>query len=121
MKPEIKERWLDALRSGEFKQATASLRTHDNRYCCLGVLCELALRDGVVRREDGKRWSIYIATGDVVSHSDSNLPGVVQDWAGLDEADPELSYGDTSQMASEWNDFEHKTFAEIADMIERSL
>jgi hypothetical protein len=121
VKPEIKSRWLDALRSGDFAQTTASLRTHDNRYCCLGVLCELALRDGIVRREDGERWSIYIATDDGGGQSDSNLPDAVQEWAGLDEADPLLSDGNNSEDASEWNDIEHKTFAQIADLIERSL
>jgi hypothetical protein len=121
VKPEIKSRWLEALRSGDYKQTTATLRSTDNGYCCLGVLCELALQEGIVRREDGERWSTYIATGDGGGYSDCNLPEAVQEWAGIDEADPWLDGDNTSRMASEWNDNEHKTFAEIADMIEGSL
>ncbi|NBQ68164.1 MAG: hypothetical protein EBU46_04735, partial [Nitrosomonadaceae bacterium] len=45
MKAEIKQRWLNALRSGKYKQGEGSLRQLDNegkpQYCCLGVLCDL--------------------------------------------------------------------------------
>jgi hypothetical protein len=40
----IKQRWLAALRSGEYKQGQHALRSDDGderRYCCLGVLCDL--------------------------------------------------------------------------------
>lgn len=37
----LKERWVAALRSGEYKQTAGAL--HDQHgYCCLGVLCEVA-------------------------------------------------------------------------------
>jgi hypothetical protein len=42
------QRWIKALRSGKYKQAHGVLRTGDNRYCCLGVLCDLV---------DHKGWS----------------------------------------------------------------
>jgi hypothetical protein len=41
MDAELKARWLQALRSGEYVQDSGSLRT-SNGYCCLGVLCEVA-------------------------------------------------------------------------------
>lgn len=34
--------WLEALESGNYKQGEGYLCTPDNRYCCLGVLAELA-------------------------------------------------------------------------------
>jgi hypothetical protein len=37
----IKKKWLKALRSKEYKQGYSQLRTKDNRYCCLGVLCDI--------------------------------------------------------------------------------
>jgi hypothetical protein len=40
MNPEIKARWVAALRSGEYQQTTGNLRT-ENGFCCLGVLCDL--------------------------------------------------------------------------------
>ena len=41
MNAEIKARWLEALRSGKYQQGRYVLRTADNTYCCLGVLCDL--------------------------------------------------------------------------------
>lgn len=35
---DIAERWVAALRSGEYRQGFAFLRSHDGKYCCLGVL-----------------------------------------------------------------------------------
>jgi hypothetical protein len=35
--PEVKARWLEALRSGQYKQGHDALE-YQGRYCCLGVL-----------------------------------------------------------------------------------
>ena len=51
MKPEIAQRWVEALRSGEYKQGLSVLRRIDesgngqDSYCCLGVLCEIAVAE----------------------------------------------------------------------------
>lgn len=37
MTKDLKQKWVDALRSGEYKQCQLSLKK-DNKYCCLGVL-----------------------------------------------------------------------------------
>lgn len=40
-------RWIDALRSGKFKQGRGRLRIpHEDRHCCLGVACVL-LKDEI--------------------------------------------------------------------------
>ena len=41
LKPEIKQLWLAALRSGDYKQGRGALRNTSNEMCCLGVLCNL--------------------------------------------------------------------------------
>lgn len=45
---EVYELWLKALRSGEYQQTTGRLRKSgpDAGFCCLGVLCDLARKDG---------------------------------------------------------------------------
>ena len=48
MNPEIRARWVAALRSGAYEQGTSRLRDASDRRCCLGVLCDLAEQDGVV-------------------------------------------------------------------------
>lgn len=46
MEKALKEKWLKALRSGQYKQTIGVLKTQsengDCRYCCLGVLCDVS-------------------------------------------------------------------------------
>lgn len=41
MNQEIKAKWLEALRSGRYKQGVGCLRSDKDEYCCLGVLCDV--------------------------------------------------------------------------------
>jgi hypothetical protein len=41
MKPELKAKWVAALRSGEYPQGKDFLQSN-GKFCCLGVLCEVA-------------------------------------------------------------------------------
>ena len=41
------EKWVAALESGEYDQTAGRLRNGDS-FCCLGVACELAVKDGVI-------------------------------------------------------------------------
>jgi hypothetical protein len=92
MNPEIKKRWIDALKSGDYNQGTESLCCNDS-FCCLGVLCDLYIQD----TKNGE-WFSYMAedgnndiyeTKFVIRNEESNivegeiLPSVVADWAGI--------------------------------------
>ena len=47
MDPELKAAWVEALRSGKYKQAKKTLHNKtQGSYCCLGVLCEVAKPEG---------------------------------------------------------------------------
>lgn len=85
----IKELWIKALRSGEFRQTKHDLKTDDG-YCCLGVLCEL------YRIENGGEWvprPKKTFKGDKKLHSyklkhdhgnaDRVLDYFIADWAGF--------------------------------------
>lgn len=101
MKPEIQKLWSDALRSGEFQQATGTLtRTASPNWvddttgnvpeatigsCCLGVACELAIKDEVISktketRDDGETVYIY---GSNEEEGSAYLPSEVQEWMGV--------------------------------------
>lgn len=41
MHAELKQKWVEALRSGQYTQGKGVLRTGADRFCCLGVLCDL--------------------------------------------------------------------------------
>lgn len=46
MNPELKQQWVKALRSGEYKQGIGVLRSMDDHFCCLGVLCDVVNPEG---------------------------------------------------------------------------
>lgn len=39
---DLAKRWVAALRSGQYKQGKHVLRSIDNKFCCLGVLADVA-------------------------------------------------------------------------------
>lgn len=41
--PDIKAKWLEALRSGNFPQGFGAMKTCEDKYCCLGVCVEAVL------------------------------------------------------------------------------
>lgn len=105
MNPEVKRQWVEALRSGKYKQGRGRLATPEGYYCCLGVLCEISPVKGVV---DG--YGVYY---DGYGH---HLPPRVQEWAGLSSENPTL----VRQQAATLNDTGY-SFLEIADLIEEHL
>jgi hypothetical protein len=87
--------WLEALRSGNYKQGKVELRTLNNEFCCLGVLVDVI---------DPTAWSLspnYVwgeyyrgsPPEDIISFEDFNIFYIM-------------------------NDSDEKTFPEIADFIE---
>lgn len=150
MRQEIKERWVTALRSGDFRQGKQKLarqmtRTMPMTHCCLGVLCELAVEDGITEALNYD----YGASGQIrYFGSEGNwkataLPKAVADWAGFGETsdsmwnDPKLfdvettdDYGQTIKSAIScsaandgysYHNVSPMTFEQIADLIERNL
>lgn len=41
MNQDLKEKWIKALRSGDYKQGKGYLNQNNEKYCCLGVLCNV--------------------------------------------------------------------------------
>lgn len=121
MKQEIKERWVEALRSGKYEQGTGSLTTGSGRYCCLGVLCDLAVADGAI--EPPTLVEGVEGRGDVMAYraETEHLPRLVQLWAGLEQHSPEVLVDPDEgswQELVELNDNTGLNFHEIADLIE---
>lgn len=137
MKAEVKKLWVDALRSGDYKQVEGALRK-DDQFCCLGVLCDVAVKNGVDLKVETK--DIGWGPHDVIykygeeQNSDS-LPDEVMAWAELDSADPEVAIPnpypedyeegvdpeDYEAALSATNDDYGYDFARIADLIEGQL
>lgn len=105
--------WVEALRSGAYKQARSVLRDGDV-YCCLGVACDISGL-GLWDVE-----SYNVGNGD---RSFTVLPRGVMDWLGLNSANPELIFakgkggGNAEMTAAFANDSARASFDEIADAI----
>jgi hypothetical protein len=129
--PRVRQLWVDALRSGRFRQGQGILTrvgvdpdgvTPRPSHCCLGVLCQLAVEAGValpVTVHPNLSGPIKTVSYDGSFHY---LPDVVTEWAGLSQTDPEVNdhvQGGTSSLSS-LND-RGESFDAIADAIEESL
>lgn len=127
MNPEIKDRWVAALRSGKYKQGRKALSkisdTGETTYCCLGVLCELAVEDGLISRAPyTSPWSNLEFNLYGEDNHKSFLPIVVMEWSGVNSTMGYFSDvgAPTAEYSSlvEAND-DGATFEDIANIIER--
>lgn len=105
MKPEYKKRWVEALRSGEYKQGKGALERGGN-FCCLGVLCHTMREELNIPREVGGD-GYYIYGGSSAS--------LTREWRETFDLQTQ-EVGELIIM----NDAGHP-FTEIADYIEGNL
>ena len=94
MTKQLKAKWIEALRSGKYEQGREQLKTDNGKYCCLGVLNEIADLD------------YETDCGYLENH-------VGATWKGLDI--------DQQGKLVSLNDEDGKTFPEIADYIEAEV
>lgn len=115
MNKEIASRWTAALRSGEYKQGYGTL-SRDNEFCCLGVLCDLAVKEGVTELTN---WET-IDGALVYDQETAVLPFSVRKWAEIDQAQGVFSGAEQINGAalSELNDSGKFSFNKIADLID---
>ena len=116
MKPEVKEIWVNALLSGEYQQGHGALRKRDE-FCCLGVLCDLAVQAKVIAPEtmamsDGRRK--FFGYED----SDRDLPQEVMEWAGVKDSSGVYEDAKGSDRNLAFDNDKGKKFPEIAKIIE---
>ena len=115
MESKIKNKWLKALRSGKYKQGIDALKI-DNRFCCLGVLCDIYAKEKKVAWVESRD-----SKGQFLGESNV-LPMTVVDWAGVEKHDPRVKnvMGYTTRTLSGLNDT-GVSFKKIADIIEEQL
>lgn len=114
----IADKWCAALRSGEYNQGYNALRTEKDgreRYCCLGVLCDLAMKNGVL---------MTLSLNGEYDGMGAYLPEAVTDWSGVRKCSPEVnifrSNRDTKLTLSCLNDSK-TSFEDIAKLIETNI
>lgn len=116
MNKQIKKVWIDALRSGKYKQGKEAMY-EDGTHCCLGVLAEIyATAELGMPTKDARANMPALCLGYTVGWYDEEhdeFPATpIRSWAGI-------KFITVKKLAS-MND-DGKTFTEIADYIEKKL
>lgn len=114
MDAQIKTKWVEALRSGKYKQGRSALRI-DDTYCCLGVLCEVAElgKWSPLLNDDDEPTGMYWMEFNAGDRDADLLLISVRESIGLD--------AEGHKACWRMNDDERKSFSEIADYIEQNL
>ncbi len=101
--------WVEALRSGEYKQTSTRLERLGtvNSYCCLGVACKVAEKEGIKLE--------FNSIGELAGAGLENQTAVMK-WLKI--TNPDGYYSNRKQSLMNDNDSQGKTFPEIADIIE---
>lgn len=107
MNADIKRKWVEALRSGEYKQGRQQLRTASDEFCCLGVLCDVV----------GVRWVQDAKLRGYMAETDDDESGLwLPDGLGLGIENLDIEEGILAKM----NDG-GASFSEISDYIEAHI
>lgn len=115
MNQEVKVKLLTALRSGEYKQAFRTLKTYDGCFCIHGVICDLAVKEGIAEWTGRFNDDIKDVNGTpVISIA---MTPAIQKWAGIKK--DELFFEGTNQEIMDLNDRKRISFNEFADLIEQ--
>jgi hypothetical protein len=120
MEQKLKDAWVIALRSGEYKQAVGALRrgpkdpandTGQFAYCCIGVLCEVSKTNLPSNLEMPVEEFIEDVKDEIESCNFPSPP--ILAILGLESAE--------RTRLVKMNDTDLLPFAEIADWIERNI
>jgi len=109
------EHWLAALRSGKYTQGRGCLRSIEDKFCCLGVACDVYM----TLTGEGK-WApssyqpdTYVFTVDNEIMG-SALPQKVKNFYGVSGSNPLIKGGDNAIWL---NDSKRVNFNQMADYI----
>lgn len=118
---EVVNLWCEALESGRYEQGKKRLcyiEKNEPKYCCLGLLCEVAIQNGLPlnKRIEGEEYSLYKVA--YYGENDSALlPKEVVKWAKLKNNGGDFYDGEKYNSLYSLNDSFGKSFKEIAEII----
>jgi hypothetical protein len=129
-KKEFRQKWVEALRSGEYQQGNSLLHGRSkgqNYFCCLGVACDLynqlvAPADRVEFKEHEDENSLGYSFYYTYDDKPCSLPPKVQHALGLLTPNGYPSQNVDSlgkRPLSDLNDSSHYSFLQLADYIEQ--
>lgn len=118
MNPDIKKEWVAGLRSGKYTQGYGYLRSKDNKFCCLGLLCDI--HD---QKNEISLWNSTIVDNYILYDNDGAMPPKeVRDWCGVESFhETKIVFEGQKVVLCELNDRFRLDFNQIADLIEAQL
>lgn len=116
MNPRVKILWTTDLRTARIQQWTKGALGNGKARCCLGVLGDIAVREGIIDPP------ITTSRGNLV-YDDyvSYLSTKVAEWAGIEINGAYLGARGEQEYLARDNDFNGKDFLEIADIIDENF
>lgn len=116
MKPEILNKWIDALNSGKYKKCIGALKKKTNcgtQFCGLGVLCD------IYSKEKGIPWDENDYDEIEIHGESGQLPFEVAEWAGIEETDPIICHDKDGEGIdfTTLNDRKRKSFKQLAELL----
>lgn len=117
MNRKVITQWVGALRSGKYPQGRGSLRTMGDKFCCLGVLCELAAEARIIPQPRVQSLGTHYVYGENIFYY---LPTEVSKWAGIPLGLPAVSTSGLTHDLARLND-DGAAFDTIADLIQQTL
>ena len=112
-------KWIEALKSGKYKQVREILKRKDQGYCCLGVACEIS----GLGKWDGDNHFLEKVSGCV---SSSHMTFRVKDHYGFERMSGEICTDPKDHETywhslTEYNDTKLYNFQQIAELLENDL
>lgn len=104
------QKWVNALRSGNYKQTIGKLQ-HEEGFCCLGVACAIFIPKDKLETEKLSEESIPNLIGGLPEDQEH-----APEW--LKNIDTDLYERLDGVSFTDLNDIENLSFDEIADVIE---
>ena len=105
----IADKWVKALRSGEYPQGVDALQS-TNSFCCLGVLCKVGELEGIkVEFMEGKLF------GDDLSNQSA-----IKNWSSVQSNMGIFNTTEYLRNLVDINDSGEYDFNQIADLIEQT-
>ena len=112
MNAEIATLWQEALLSGKYEQGRSALNS-GGKLCCLGVLCEVAIQQGLQLNKIKQRNSY----GYGAERAYGFLPQEVMEWADIKTMRGALYPNSPSSASLALLNDNGNTFSEIAEVI----
>jgi hypothetical protein len=135
MKKALRDAWLKALRSGDYKQTIGILhRIHERQssgelytpgHCCLGVLCDVMIKEGDPRMQwqhpEGANCEDIVWKKDGIFNA--TLPEELRQEIGFSQylTAPDGKQASVENILVHLNDTQRETFIGIANWIEENI